>query len=83
MDVYMQMRVSAFITFQNNVCGTLPQWLHNGPNNVIHDVHILYTFSNVVKMENHSANIQIENTVQIVQWTSMDAGSTGNYYMQD
>jgi hypothetical protein len=55
---------SAFITLQNNVCDTAPEWLDIW-NKTIHDNHILNTFTNVRKTRNNGVNIQIENTVYI------------------
>ena len=61
---------SAFFTFQNNVCDTAPAWLQLWTD-TIHDISILNTYTNVQRMKNHGANIQIENTVYIngQEWT--------------
>jgi hypothetical protein len=55
---------SAFITLQNNVCDTAPEWLDVWIN-TIHDNHVLNSYTNVQKMRNKGVNIKIENTVYI------------------
>jgi len=55
---------SAFITLQNNVCDTAPEWLDVWIN-TIHDNHVINTYTNVQRMRNKGVNIQIENTVYI------------------
>ena len=61
---------SAFITLQNNVCDTAPEWLDVWIN-TIHDNHILNTYTNVYNMRNNGVNVQIANTVYISDqsWT--------------
>lgn len=55
---------SAFITLQNNVCDTAPEWLDVWIN-TIHDNHVLNSYTNVQNKRNKGVNIQIENTVYI------------------
>jgi hypothetical protein len=55
---------SAFITLQNNVCDTAPEWLVIWNKN-IHDIDVLNSYTNVQEMRNEGINIQIENTVYI------------------
>jgi len=53
---------SAFIIFRNNVCDTVPQWLHLWTSS-IHDIKISNTYTNTSRMENAGTNIRVENTV--------------------
>ena len=55
---------SAYITLQNNICDSAPQWL-SAWINTIHDNHIVDTYTNVQQMINRGVNIQIENTVYV------------------
>jgi len=61
---------SNLMLIKNNVCDSMPQWLHIWTAS-IHDIQIINSFTNVEIMNNNGVNIQIENTVHIndQEWT--------------